>query len=156
MFREQVKSSSSNTSKLPKPAQPKLNVVKPFTSGRTLGLKKSDSTVVTRSKEVTVAVVAPLPAVDSVQDIDKGDLGMPFLVPEYANEIYSYLRHLEVSVLVKEFPTKQNTYIEVSVYRTEVLRLDIRLYLPTLMFPFRLPCSMKLEVALLHTSYSYS
>lgn len=120
MFREQVKSSSSNTSKLPKPAQPKLNVVKPFASGRTLGLKKSDSTVVTRPKEV--AVVAPLPAFDSVQDIDKGDLGMPFLVPEYANEIYSYLRHLEVSVLVKSF--KQNRIRTLRCQCIELKSLD--------------------------------
>jgi hypothetical protein len=31
-----------------------------------------------------------------VEDIDKDDKGDPFLVPEYVNDIYAYLRELEV------------------------------------------------------------
>lgn len=106
VFRTQVISSASNSSKLPRPAQPKANVVKPFNTGRTLGLKKADCTE-TKPKVAPLAVIVPqTPSVDIGHDIDKDDEGKPFLVPEYANEIYSYLRQLEVSVYGKEFKTK--------------------------------------------------
>lgn len=35
-------------------------------------------------------------SLSGVEDIDKDDRGDPFLLPEYVNDIYAYLRDLEV------------------------------------------------------------
>lgn len=45
-------------------------------------------------KKSTVIVIPEPPL--SVADVDKPDTGKIFLIPEYANEIYAYLRQLEV------------------------------------------------------------
>ena len=52
-------------------------------------LKKSFSTS-SIPKEITSSSLI------GVEDIDRDDNGDPFLLPEYVNDIYSYLRDLEV------------------------------------------------------------
>jgi hypothetical protein len=54
-------------------------------------LKKAFSTS-SIPKEVTDCNVI------GVEDIDKDDKGDPFLVPEYVNDIYAYLREVEVNL----------------------------------------------------------
>lgn len=85
-------SNENSQSKLPRPTATKATV-KPFQTGRTLGLKKDENCSVKKIQR-PVAVIQPL---ENVIDIDKEDAGKPFLVPEYANEIYTYLRELEVN-----------------------------------------------------------
>lgn len=72
--------------------------VKPFPVGRTLGLPKNEEILkpAVAEKPVPLALVQPLAPAKPVEDIDKKDEGKLFLVPEYANEIYNYLRYLEV------------------------------------------------------------
>lgn len=48
----------------------------------------------------TVIVVTKPPL--SVADVDKPDTGKIFLIPEYANEIYAYLRQLEVIFMLND------------------------------------------------------
>jgi hypothetical protein len=52
-------------------------------------LKKAFSTSSIPKEVVSSSLVA-------VEDIDKDDNGDPFLVPEYVNDIYAYLREVEV------------------------------------------------------------
>jgi len=86
-------------SKLPRPTAAKATV-KPFQSGRTFGLKKDEvSSVKPAPVQRPVAVVQPL---DNVVDIDKEDVGKPFLVADYAKDIYAYLRHLETKYPIRE------------------------------------------------------
>uniref|UniRef100_A0A1B6KGT7 Cyclin N-terminal domain-containing protein n=1 Tax=Graphocephala atropunctata TaxID=36148 RepID=A0A1B6KGT7_9HEMI len=118
--KEPLKPSVQNqTSKLPRPQQKQVPL-KPFPPGRTLGLKNNEKTVASEKdivveknvvgaekKEISavkqVQIVHPIPQPTlGVEDIDKEDAGNPFLVPEYANEIYSYLRHLEATFPIKE------------------------------------------------------
>jgi len=89
-------------SKIPKPqTKVQVNVVKPFLPGRTLGLKKNEN-VVSKPVEKPVAFVQPTVFLEEAEDIDKNDIGNPLLVPEYANEIYSYMRQLESKYSVRE------------------------------------------------------
>ncbi|XP_046662606.1 LOW QUALITY PROTEIN: G2/mitotic-specific cyclin-B2-like [Homalodisca vitripennis] len=128
--KEPLKPSIPNqTSKLPRPQQ-KQTTVKPFPPGRTLGIKKNEKnvfpekTILPEKKTVAeknvgtekseiiaikpvekpVAVIHPvqIPVLGDVCDIDKEDAGKPFLVSEYANEIYTYLRNLEMNYPVAE------------------------------------------------------
>jgi hypothetical protein len=52
-------------------------------------LKKAFSTSSIPNKVASSSSVA-------AEDIDKDDKGDPFLLPEYVNDIYAYLRELEV------------------------------------------------------------
>lgn len=52
-------------------------------------LKKSFSTS-SIPKEITSSISV------GVEDIDRDDKGDPFLLPEYVNDIYAYLREMEV------------------------------------------------------------
>jgi len=54
-----------------------------------LALKKSFSTS-SIPKEITNSSLL------GVEDLDRDDKGDPFLLPEYVNDIYAYLRDLEV------------------------------------------------------------
>uniref|UniRef100_A0A1B6LMJ4 Cyclin N-terminal domain-containing protein n=1 Tax=Graphocephala atropunctata TaxID=36148 RepID=A0A1B6LMJ4_9HEMI len=122
--KEPLKPSVQNqTSKLPIPRQKQVPL-KPFPPGRTLGLKNNEKTVASEKdivveknvvgaekkeisvvKQVTnqVQIVQSIPQPTlGVEDIVKEDAGNLFLVPEYANEIYSYLRHLEATFPIKE------------------------------------------------------
>ncbi|XP_054277599.1 G2/mitotic-specific cyclin-B2-like [Macrosteles quadrilineatus] len=82
-------------SKLPRPAT--KPVAKPLQTGRGLGLKKEENKCIPQVQKPDVG--QPL---ENVVDIDKEDAGKPFLVSEYANEIYCYLRQLEAKCAITE------------------------------------------------------
>lgn len=53
-----------------------------------------------RDPKSTVIIVSEPP--QTVVDVDKPDIGKIFLIPEYANEIYAYLRQLEDQFTIEE------------------------------------------------------
>lgn len=105
-----------------KPAKPSTNIVRPVAaptrqvrqvSTNKVPVRKTESVLSVQSVKKTrsstprysdkksTVILVPKPPL-SVVDVDKPDTGKIFLIPEYANEIYAYLRQLEDQFTVRE------------------------------------------------------
>lgn len=67
----------------------------PLVNARSLGTKQPSTSSLKQVK--SFKIFSPVVVPKSVNNIDENDEGKIFLVPEYVNDIYKYLRYMEVS-----------------------------------------------------------